>query len=68
MDEYLSKRICLLFSDLFDFLGIITFINCVSVKWANIFQNIFSIGKVAGLLIIIAFGVYSMAMGKSLSQ
>jgi hypothetical protein len=35
----------------------------VSVKWANIFQNIFSLGKVAGLLIIIGFGIWSMAMG-----
>ena len=47
---------------------VITFINCVSVKWANIFQNIFSIGKIAGLLIIIGFGVYSMIMGKNFRQ
>jgi amino acid transporter len=42
---------------------ILTFINCVSVKWSNIFQNIFSLGKVAGLLLLIAFGAYSMYMG-----
>lgn len=48
---------------IFIILVIITLINCLSVKWTNIVQNLFTLGKVAGLLMIIGLGVYSLIMG-----
>lgn len=42
---------------------IITLVNCVSVKLTNWVQNLFTLGKVAGLLMIIALGIYSLYMG-----
>ena len=38
-------------------------LNCVSVKWVNRVQNIFSAGKIIALLIIIGFGIYCLAKG-----
>lgn len=42
---------------------IITLINCVSVRLTNIVQNVCTIGKIAGLLMIIGLGVYSLFLG-----
>ena len=44
---------------------ILTILNCVSVKWVTRVQNIFSIGKIISLLIMISFGIYSLWMGKA---
>lgn len=44
---------------------IITFVNCVSVKWTNYLQNVFSISKLVGLLFIIALGIYGLVMGRT---
>jgi amino acid transporter len=44
--------------------AILTFINCVSVKWVTRIQNIFSAGKIIALLIIICFGIYCLAIGR----
>ena len=43
---------------------ILTFVNCVSVKWVTRIQNIFTLGKVIALIIIIGFGVYCMFLGR----
>jgi L-type amino acid transporter 5 len=43
---------------------ILTILNCVSVKWVTRVQNVFTIGKIISLLIMISFGVYSLSMGK----
>lgn len=44
------------------------FINCWSVKVTNAIQNIFTVAKIAGLLIIIGLGIYSLSMGNLYSQ
>jgi len=33
-------------------------INCYSVKWSSRINNVFSLGKIAGLVLITGFGVY----------
>lgn len=43
---------------------VLTVLNCVSVKWVNRIQNIFSTGKIAALLMIIFMGVYCLAIGR----
>jgi amino acid transporter len=39
-------------------------INCYSVKWSSRINNVFSVGKIAGLVLITGFGVYYLAIGK----
>ena len=48
------------------FLVILTILNCVSVKWVDRVQNIFTAGKIIALLIIIGMGFYCLIMGKFL--
>lgn len=43
---------------------ILTFLNCVSVKWVTRIQNIFSTGKIMALLLIIIMGVYCLVIGR----
>lgn len=43
---------------------ILTWLNCVSVKWVNRIQNVFSAGKIIALLTIIGFGVYCLIQGR----
>jgi L-type amino acid transporter 5 len=43
---------------------ILTILNCVSTKWVNRVQNIFSLGKLIALLIIIIFGIYCLINGE----
>ncbi len=43
---------------------LLTFLNCVSVKWVTRIQNIFSTGKISALLMIIFVGIYCIAIGK----
>ncbi|CAF1019586.1 unnamed protein product [Brachionus calyciflorus] len=43
---------------------ILTWLNCVSVKWVNRIQNIFSAGKIIALLTIISFGAYCLIRGR----
>jgi len=43
---------------------ILTVLNCVSVKWVNRVQSIFSAGKIIALVIIIAFGAYCLFQGR----
>lgn len=43
---------------------ILTFINCVSVKWVKRLQNIFSAGKIIALIVIICFGAYCLFIGR----
>lgn len=38
--------------------------NCVSVKWVNRLQNMFNVGKLAGLFAIVGFGVYALCIGR----
>jgi len=45
------------------------FINCCHVSWANRVQNVFTVAKVAALLIIIGIGFYQFSQGNfSLSK
>ncbi|CAF1036527.1 unnamed protein product [Brachionus calyciflorus] len=46
-------------------ISILTLINCVSVKLTNYVQNLFNIGKIAGLLMIIGLGAYSLLNGRT---
>lgn len=45
-------------------LGLITFINCFSVKLATKVQNIFTAAKLVAIAIIIAGGLYMIGIGK----
>jgi len=40
-------------------------INCVSVKWASRVQDVFSVAKVLALLVIVSYGIISMASKRS---
>lgn len=42
----------------------VTVINCVSLKWVNYTQNAYNIGKIAGLFLIIGFGIYCLFIGR----
>ncbi|RNA43418.1 Y+L amino acid transporter 2 [Brachionus plicatilis] len=43
---------------------IITLVNCVSVRLTNLIQNIFNIGKILGLFMIISIGAYCLMIGR----
>lgn len=49
-------------------LGVITFVNCYSVTLATRVQNVFTIGKLSAMLIIIAGGLYNLSKGKHFSR
>ena len=38
-------------------------VNCLNVKLGYILGYIFNFGKIAGLLLIIAFGIYGLFIG-----
>ena len=42
---------------------VLTFVNCVSVNWANRVQYVFTVAKVLALLIIIIIGCLQLARG-----
>jgi len=44
--------------------AIITLVNCISVRWAVIMQNLFTAAKLAGVGIIIVIGFIEMGKGK----
>ena len=44
--------------------GILTFINCYSVKWATFVQDTFTLTKVFALVIIIVAGLFHLASGE----
>ena len=39
-------------------------LNSMSVKLTNLIQNLFTVAKIGGLLVIIGLGMYCLAMGK----
>lgn len=43
---------------------ILTFVNCWSVKWSTMVQDIFTYGKLLALAIIIMGGIYQLGQGK----
>jgi len=45
---------------------LLTFVNCVSVNWANRVQYVFTVAKVLALLIIIIIGCLQLARGSTL--
>jgi len=45
---------------------VLTFVNCVSVNWANRVQYVFTVAKVLALLIIIIIGCLQLARGSTL--
>ena len=45
-------------------LGLITFINCFSVKLATKVQNVFTAAKLVAIAIIIAGGLYMIGIGE----
>lgn len=55
-----SARLCLAAAAILA----ITAVNCVSVNWVNRLQNIFNVGKLAGLFAIVGFGVYALCIGR----
>lgn len=50
---------------LFSLAVLLGFVNCCHVSWANRVQNVFTVAKVAALLIIIGIGFYQLSQGKS---
>jgi len=45
---------------------VLTFVNCVSVNWANRVQYVFTVAKVLALFIIIIIGCLQLARGSTL--
>ncbi|VDP15841.1 unnamed protein product [Soboliphyme baturini] len=46
-------------------LGLLVFINCYSVKWGTVTQNVFTFSKVFALVIIIVAGVVWLCLGNT---
>ncbi|XP_070575150.1 large neutral amino acids transporter small subunit 1-like [Ptychodera flava] len=44
---------------------ILTYVNCVSVKWSTRVQDVFTISKVIALIVIILTGIAQIGMGKT---
>ncbi len=71
--EYLFKSIfgdCPMHQSATILLSAIIIISCMvinyySVKWASRINNIFSLGKIAALVLITGFGIYYLAIGKT---
>lgn len=47
--------------------GLITVINCASVKISVLIQNIFTVGKLAAIAVIVLVGIYRM-FGEKLNE
>nr|CAH0108377.1 unnamed protein product [Daphnia galeata] len=60
-DDYLSYVLDRLLATIC--IGAITFVNCYSVKGATQVQNIFTIGKLTAIAIIIGGGLYYLSLG-----
>lgn len=48
---------------MFVYLVILTFVNCVSVKWATKVQDVFTVAKVFALVLVVLTGIVVLAMG-----
>ena len=46
------------------FTGIITFVNCASVKWAARMQIVFTAAKMIAIVMLIVTGIVRIAQGK----
>ena len=44
---------------------LITFVNAFSVKWGTNLGYLFNIGKMGGILLILAFGIYGLIEGRT---
>ena len=44
-------------------LGIITFVNCASVKWATRMQNVFTAAKMVAIIMLVVTGLVRMGQG-----
>lgn len=60
-DENLLISVCFLLS------GILTAINCISVRWAMRIQSVFTAAKLFALALIILAGLYHLFSGKYMS-
>ena len=52
------------FDILLFFAVLITIVNCASVRWAVIMQNVFTAAKLLGVAIIIVIGFIEVGKGK----
>ena len=62
--QHLQRKKTLIFL-IISFLALTMFINCVSIKWALCFQNLFTYGKVITLLILMVVGLVAVGSGKN---
>lgn len=56
------------FNSPFFFVGMLTAVNCVSVKWSMKIQDVFTGAKILALIIIIFAGIYYMITTKTLEN
>ena len=44
--------------------GVITFVNCASVKWATRMQIVFTVAKMIAIVMLIVTGLVRLGQGK----